>query len=350
MAGVMAHEPFAIDAVTHALGGADVASVEIVETFAATAAQVARLRVRFSDGRDPLTAIGKTASGAGLAAARRERTVFAQIAPLWASPAPRLLGSWDRGGADAQLLLVIEDLNLAGYAVLRDAASPAQLDGVVDTLVDLHARFWDDLQDEILDPGHPAASVTRAAQAWPPAVITAHAAATRDAAAQFLAARGDELSAAEHSLLAEVLAAWAPRFLARASGGRALTLIHADFHLLGNVFFAAGDPRPRVIDWSELKPGLGPHDLAYCLISAPSDDRAARDLALLRRYWEGLRAAGVNDYRWALCLWDYRFSLVTNLFQSVFQGSPTWFRRTAALVTELDCLAALRDPPPMSAG
>jgi hypothetical protein len=40
----------------------------------------------------------------------------------------------------------------------------------------------------------------------------------------------------------------------------------------------------RVIDWSELKPGLGPHDLAYCLHMAPTADRPARDRALLRRY------------------------------------------------------------------
>lgn len=86
------------------------------------------------------------------------------------------------------------------------------------------------------------------------------------------------------------------------------------------MFFAAGEPQPRVIDWSEMKPGLGPHDLAYCLIAAPASDRPARDLALLRHYWEGLRTARVDDYGWELCQWDYRFSVITNLFQSVFQN------------------------------
>lgn len=101
-------------------------------------------------------------------------------------------------------------------------------------------------------------------------------------------------------------------------------------------------------DWSELKPGLGPHDLAYCLFSVPSSDRRARDLSLLRRYWEGLRAAGIESYSWDLCQWDYRFSILTNLFQAVFQRSLAWFRKTAAVAAELDCRAALHAPVPTS--
>ena len=341
--------PFSPEAVMHALSGAAVASVEVVETFPASSARVARLRVGFSDGRAPLTAIAKSATGAGLAAARRELRFFAQIAPLWANPAPRLLGSWEQGrGDDTHLLLLTEDLGAAGYEPAQSGVSQAQLQGSADTLVSLHARFWEDLQVEILDPAHPTASVTQAAQAWPADVIAAHAIAVRDEATSFLETASAELTPAERALLVEVLDAWEPRFQARAAGGRSITLIHADFHLLGNLFFAANEPRPRVIDWSELKPGLGPHDLAYCLISAPTEDRPARDLALLRRYWEGLQAAGVEDYGWDLCQWDYRFSVITNLFQSVFQNSPMWFRKTAALIAELDCRTALHRPPPMA--
>ena len=171
-----------------------------------------------------------------------------------------------------------------------------------------------------------------------------NARAIRDAAARFPSSGA--LAPAERALLDDALAHWEARFVERASGGHALTLIHGDFHLLGNIFFAPHTPAPRVIDWSELKPGLGPHDLAYGLLSAPAVDRPARDLALLRRYHDGLVAAGVTDYGFALCQWDYRFSLITNLFQAVFQNSPHWFRKTAAVVDELDGRAALRDAPP----
>jgi aminoglycoside phosphotransferase (APT) family kinase protein len=341
-------EPFSTEAVMRALRDAAVTSVEVLETFPASTARVARLRVRFSDGRGPLTAIAKAAAGAGLPAARRELRFFEAIAPLWPHPAPVLLGAWDGSrGDDACLLLLTEDLEASGHALLRDAVSRAQLHGVVDTLVSLHVRFWDDLQADILDPAHPTPSVSRAAQAWPPDIITAHAVVARDAAASFVNVAAGELTPADRALLDEVLEAWEARFLARAASGRSITLIHADFHLLGNIFFAGDDPRPRVIDWSELKPGLGPHDLAYCLHAAPSDDRAARDLALLRRYWEGLGRAGVAGYGWELCQWDYKLSLITNLFQAVFQHSVTWFRKTAALVAELDGRTALRSPPPM---
>jgi len=345
----MTPEHFSVEAVAHALGDAGVAFVEVIESFRASAAEVARLRVGFLDGRKSLAAVGKSARGAGLAATQREVRFFEKIAPLWAHPAPGFLGAWEDGrGEDARLLLLTEDLGAAGYALPRDGVSHAQLQGVVDTLVLLHARFWQRLQVEILDPAHPIPSVTQSAQAWPAGVIAAHATAVRGAAASFLEAATAALTWAERALLEEVLEAWEGRFLARAAEGRSITLIHGDFHLLGNVFFAAGEPRPRVIDWSELKPGLGPHDLAYCLVSAPTEDRPARDLALLRRYWEGLRAAGVEGYRWDLCQWDYRFSLITNLFQAVLQNSFLWFRKTAALAVELDCHAALRSPPPMS--
>jgi aminoglycoside phosphotransferase (APT) family kinase protein len=163
---------------------------------------------------------------------------------------------------------------------------------------------------------------------------------------RFLASCAADLTSPERALLDEVLASWEDRFSARAAGGR-LTLIHGDFHLLGNILFSADSPRPRVIDWSELKPGLGPLDLAYCLSSTPAADRAARDEALLRRYWDGLRAAGVEHYDWDLCRWDYQFSLITNLLQSIFQNSLYWFRRTAALITELDARFALHRPPPV---
>lgn len=344
----MTRESFSAEAVARALRDVAVMSVEVIETFASSTAEVARLRITPSDGRAPFTAIGKCATRAGLAAARRELRFSEHLAPLWDHPAPRLLGACEEGrGEDARLLILTQDLGALGYASPRDGVSAVQLDAVVDTLVSLHARFWETLFVEILDPAHPAPSVTRAAQAWPVDVIAAHAAAVRAGAATFLEAVSAEITLAERALLEEVLEEWERGFLARAAGGRAITLIHGDFHLLGNIFFAADEPRPRVIDWSELKPGLGPHDLAYCLSSAPTADRPARDLSLLRRYWEGLRAAGVEAYGWDLCQWDYRFSFLTNLFQSVFQNSLFWFRKSVALIAELDCRVALRSPPPM---
>jgi hypothetical protein len=328
---------FSVAEVERALGR-PVAAVEVVATFASATAKVARLRVRFTHGPD-LVAIGKRATGADAAAARRERRFFERLAPQWNHPAPRLLGVSDDA---ASVLLVTEDLETAGYRAVGTAVSEPQLHGAIDAVVGLHAQFWDALPLDVLDAGRLEPTVTQAAQAWPPAVIAANEVAVREASARL----APDLDAAERALLADVLTAWAPRFVERTAAGRALTLIHADFHCFGNVLFAPGHSRPRVIDWSELKPGLGPHDVAYCLMGLPCVDRARRDDVLMRRYWEGLCAAGIRDYAWPLCQWDHRFSVLTNLFQAVFQGSAVWFRKTAAVVNALDARAALAEPPP----
>lgn len=313
--------------------GTPVVSVEVIETFAASAAEVARLVVRTADGSD-LTVIAKRATAAGAAAARREVRFFEELAPRWDHPAPQLLGVSDPGG-DGPVLLVTEDLLAAGYRVVGADVSEEQLYGAIDTLAGLHAHFWNDLgAAPELEP-----SVTSSAQAWPPEVITRQAAAVRSEADRFFAT-ATQLDDAERAALDEVVEVWERQFLARVADGRAITLIHGDFHFLGNVFFTGDDPRPKVIDWSELKPGLGPHDLAYCLSVVPSHDRE-----LLRYYWKALN---VPDYSWDLCSWDFRFSLIGNLFQSVFQHSVRWYRTSLDAIDALDARTALTEPPPLA--
>ncbi|MCB0080068.1 MAG: hypothetical protein KDE47_04020 [Caldilineaceae bacterium] len=127
---------------------------------------------------------------------------------------------------------------------------------------------------------------------------------------------------------------WIELFAARVANGRALTLLHGDFHVLGNVFAAQlGDRRVlKIIDWSEAKRGLGPHDLMYMLLAIDVDDRYKRDLRVLQRYHRGFQVAGVTDYEWEQCLWNYRFSLLTSLFQPLFQDSVRWFKKTMEVV------------------
>lgn len=315
--------------------GTPVSSVDVIDPLDASAAEVARLLVKTADDSG-LTVIAKRARGAEVAAARREIHFFEHLAPRWNHPAPELLGFSDPGG-DGPVLLLTEDLQAAGYQVVGTAVSDEQLHGTIDTLASLHAHFWEDLGDgDDLDP-----SVTSSAQAWPPYVITRQAAAVREEAAGFFA-EATELTETERAVLDELVTAWERQFHARVADGRALTLIHGDFHFLGNIFFTIGDPRPKVIDWSELKPGLGPHDLAYCLSVLPTADRDG----LLRRYWEAL---GVRDYSWELCHWDFRFSVIGNLFQSVFQHSVKWYRTSLAAIERFDGRSALTEPPPVTA-
>lgn len=361
---------FPLDAVTRALQGAPVRSVDVIERFGESSADVARLRIQFFDGRPPLVAIAKRSTGRHLAAARRELRFYRELAPLWDAPVPRLLGSsmtGERRGDDArapqdptgsnaapdgaEILMLSEDLGAAGYALAASGPTPAQLRGTIDALVTWQARFWEALPEPLLadDPSLGIPTITRTAQAWPPQVISEHSAALRRAARDFRGSHGDELAADELQLL-ELVAPWEPQLLARVRGATALTLTHGDFHFFGNIFFAPGEAEPRVIDWSEVKAGLPAYDLAYCLHAVPLEpgaERVARDLEVLRSYWERLRAAGVQGYSWELCQWDFQISLVAALFQALFQDSAFWFRKNASAVVQHGAAAALRTPPPL---
>jgi aminoglycoside phosphotransferase (APT) family kinase protein len=283
--------------------------------------------------------IGKHATGAGALGARREVRFFEKLAPQWDHPAPRLLGVHGNG---ERILLLSEDLNAAGHRAPSANVSEDQLRGTIDTLVDLHACVWNAVP---LDATNPEPSVTSTAQAWPPEVITRHAAAVRAEATRFFATAA-ELDDAERAVLDDFLGPWEQQFQARVANGSGITLIHGDFHFLGNIFFTPNDVRRKVIDWSEAKPGLGPHDLAYCLTVVPAEDRLTRDRVLLRHYWEGLQAAGVPKYPCPFCDWDYRFSAFSNLFQSIFQGSVTWYRKSLTTLEALDSHGTLIEPPP----
>ncbi|MEU4287923.1 aminoglycoside phosphotransferase family protein [Kribbella sp. NPDC026596] len=335
----MTRTAFSVTDVSAALG-TPVAAIEVLDTFVASEAEVVRLRLRRTDGSST-TVIGKRATGAGATAARQEIRFFQQLAPQWNHPAPRLLGFQNHGD---DVLLLSEDLGAMRYHVVGTEVSDAQLHGTIDVLADFHAQFWNDVPDYLSGASEP--SVTSTAQAWPPDVITRNADAVRGEAERFFATT-PELEPAERSVLAEVVDAWERQFRARVADGRAITLVHGDFHFLGNIFFTTGDPRPKVIDWSELKPGLAPHDLAYCLTVVPSNNRLSRDRELLRRYWEALRKAGVNDYSWDLCYWDFRFSVISNLFQSVFQRSVRWYRTSLAAIDLLDGRTTLTSKPPL---
>ena len=70
---------------------------------------------------------------------------------------------------------------------------------------------------------------------------------------------------------------------------------------------------------------------------------AASAQDLLRYYWEAL---DVPDYSWDLCRWDFRFSVISNLFQSVFQRSVKWYQASLTAMDTLDSRATLTEPPP----
>ncbi len=306
-------------------------------------ATLARLAIAYSSdapAEAPRRVVAKIAAGDAAAPARRELRFYRLAGPrLACSPTPKLVGV-AFGFDDERLVLLFEDLEVLGYTPATGSVAAQDLSDLADLLAGLHAPFWGGAWPGEMDFSEPQTSSTRQSQAWPLSVVEANALTGRAALVAFLETKAASLTADDADRLMRLADVWPILMTTRSRQGR-LTLIHGDFHLVGNVFLKAGAP-PRVIDWSEAKPGLGPHDLAYALISQETQDRAARDIALLARYHAGLVAAGVEDYTFEQAVWDYRFALLTNLFQSARQSNTAWMGKTLTAVSALGAWALLQ--------
>ncbi len=134
---------------------------------------------------------------------------------------------------------------------------------------------------------------------------------------------------------------------------------------------------PVIIDWAQCKLGIGAHDIMYLLLSARCENRIARDTHLLRMYHTILMREITNAnahstssakckttnailtnspsettnahtisssaiplqevYTFEQCVWDFRFSMLTNMFQSIFQDSMKWLCVNIEVVHEWNC-------------
>ena len=327
-------------ALANRIPGARASGVEVVERFVAQGTNVARIGLVPDSGssvRLPETMIAKwTVDATHLPEVRSEiathRTVLARLPD---APSPACLGTLVRE-EDHIALLLTQDLGIDHDRPEAPVGMEA-LERIVDAIARVHAAWWDGAILADARFTSPMPRPTRMPQATPSHVIAANAAAIRKPIQRFLMAHDHELTAYEKRLLASLADRWGALFLDRIRDGRAITLIHGDLHLLGNVFVHRTTGAVRFVDWADCKPGLGPHDIAYSLISADTPDRRARDTALLRGYHGRLGDLGIAGYPWALCLWDYRFALLTNLLQSVLQDSLRWLRKTSAIAAVWEC-------------
>ncbi len=139
--------------------------------------------------------------------------------------------------------------------------------------------------------------------------------------------------------------------LQRLCGGQ-LVVGHADFRL-ENMFFAAKPEHPpfAIVDWQSITKTSPGQDLAYYLTqSVRLEVRRGHERDLLRRYLEGLRAAGVRDYAWeqlwldyrlgALYLLDYAVTIAATLDLGNERGAAiarALSERSCTALDDLDC-------------
>ena len=167
---------------------------------------------------------------------------------------PRCLALETRPGG---VIMVLEDLDTAGYAGRREVVSEAEIDACLSWLAAFHATFMGERPDGLWATG----------------------------AYWHLATRPDELDALDMGPLKAAAAAIDQRL----SDSAFLTFVHGDAKL-ANFCFGADGRQAAAVDFQYVGGGCGVKDVAYFISSCLDGDESERMApALLDRYFELLR-------------------------------------------------------------
>ncbi|MEP3477844.1 MAG: phosphotransferase [Fuerstiella sp.] len=157
------------------------------------------------------------------------------------------------------VLLLLEDLNAAGFAGRSQSVSDAEVDACLSWLAHFHARFMGQSPEDLWTVG----------TYW------------------HLATRPDEFAALDD----DALKAAAGELDRRLSGSPFQTFVHGDAKL-ANFCFRSDGSRAAAVDFQYVGGGCGMKDVAYFISSCFDEDECERrEAALLDRYFELLRAA-----------------------------------------------------------
>jgi hypothetical protein len=196
-------------------------------------------------------------------------------------------------------LLVLEDLGALTCGDQVHGLSPAQAQAAVETIGKLHARWWEAPALAALDwMPHRNIRPERYHQFWPRFLQTAGHIVPPAALAL-----GEKVGGQLEGLL-------------RALEERPHTIVHSDFRADNLMFDNTSRSDPVVVvDWQLAIRGRGILDVARLLCgSVPPRDRAACELAVLRRWHETLAAGGVTGYPFRQALDDYRMGALLCLY------------------------------------
>jgi thiamine kinase-like enzyme len=132
---------------------------------------------------------------------------------------------------------------------------------------------------------------------------------------EFLDFLGDRLSRERRAIYDQVLHA-ASTHTQRLIADHGLTFVHGDAHFWNFLLPHNMDTDTvRIIDWESWRVGLGAADLVYMMALHWYPERRARlEQMLLRRYHTQLLAYSVVGHDWDTCWYDYRLSVLRNLF------------------------------------
>ncbi len=252
------------------------------------ASRVYRLRADGDSGDLPPRLIAKLSVESA-----REVSFYAELGGRCLPLVPRCyVAHYDQ--ASGQCVLLLEDLDGADWGDSAAGCSVDQARAAVDTLADLHARWWASPEIDSL--------------AWLPRYgdFPAQLRKYGQRKASFVTRYADDLTPTTRALLDAVGPQHAQRLAPLATPPR--TLIHVDSHIDNWAFTR---DRAVLYDWQRCATGCAAVDLAQLFISALSlDDRAQHEPSLITRYHAALQTAGVADYRLETLRIDLRLALL----------------------------------------
>ena len=230
----------------------------------------------------------------------REVRYYADLADKTAARNPSVYRA-ELNPANSDFVLLLEDLSGCRVGDQREGAGLEDARRAIDQVVKLHATWWGQTDADEL--------------AWIPVQDnpTQCAGMTQGFAAGwsvFLEKFGDVLPAGLEGDYAKI-GPQADACLRRLCAGT-LTVVHGDFRLDNLFFDVDGDPdMVAMFDWQGISRSCGPQDLGYFMSqSLQSAIRTKHQEELVRHYWEGLRAHGVEGYSLDRCWEDYRAAVL----------------------------------------
>ncbi|HYN89864.1 MAG TPA: oxidoreductase family protein [Ardenticatenaceae bacterium] len=224
------------------------------------------------------------------------------------------------------------------------------LDAVVDTLARFHAYWW---EHAWLGTGVAELAVWCRDEAHYQHEIQRRAGTLASLLADESAWFPEHLRRLIEHTLARLPRLWERYLERRVASLRNMTLIHNDAYFAN--FLCPIDPASGgtyLIDWQGPAAGRGAQDLVNLCATfwTPAQRRAGqREVNVLRRYHEVLRAQGVSGYTWEELLVDYRLEVIEWLFQPLRDradgaGEDYWWPKLqclAAAFQDLECAELL---------
>lgn len=294
------------------LDAGDIADVKVegLGTGLGLLGEVTRLQLSYADTGDesrPATLIAKTPSPAPenafvaqlMGFYHREVSFYRELAGTIDVRTPQCFHA-DIADDGTPFVLLLEEITGARTIDQIVGASRADAETVIDQAVVLHARFWDN--DDLY------------ALEWLPPINTPLFLAAGTMAEQKLPRYleyWEGTAPTETLTFVREMTPHYPQLLDWWVEEGRPTFAHMDYRADNFLFGgSAGDDTMTVLDWQLSVRGAGVWDIANFLAgSVTVDDRRDWERELVRRYYDGVVAAGVTGYEWDRCWRDYRYAI-----------------------------------------